>query len=134
MSVEIASHKTLATTVGGLFTCREGISLMKRKTVIRIAFAVGTIYIFLLLAPIAGFDPPRILGTITSQPQLVLRYLVIGLSNGAIFAIIALGYTMVYGIIQLINFAHGDVFMMSTFMALKPFLSTRRLLMVKLSR
>src|SRR5215213_8122734 len=35
-----------------------------------------------------------------------------GLSNGAIIALIALGYTLVYGIIELINFAHGDVFML----------------------
>ena len=37
-----------------------------------------------------------------------------GLSNGAIYAIIALGYTLVYGIIELINFAHGDLFMIGT--------------------
>ena len=37
-----------------------------------------------------------------------------GLSNGAIYALIALGYTLVYGIIELINFAHGDVFMIGT--------------------
>ena len=40
-----------------------------------------------------------------------------GLSNGAIWALIALGYTMVYGIIELINFAHGDVFMIGSFTA-----------------
>ena len=40
-----------------------------------------------------------------------------GISNGAIWALIALGYTMVYGIIQLINFAHGDVFMIGSFVA-----------------
>src|SRR5918912_847149 len=38
-----------------------------------------------------------------------------GLSNGAILALIAIGYTLVYGIIELINFAHGDVFMIGTF-------------------
>ena len=37
-----------------------------------------------------------------------------GLSNGAIYAIIALGYTLVYGIVELINFAHGDLFMIGT--------------------
>jgi branched-chain amino acid transport system permease protein len=37
-----------------------------------------------------------------------------GLTNGAIYALIALGYTLVYGIIELINFAHGDVFMWGT--------------------
>src|SRR3954468_23769595 len=40
-----------------------------------------------------------------------------GLSNGAIWALIALGYTLVYGIIELINFAHGDVFMIGSFIA-----------------
>ena len=38
-----------------------------------------------------------------------------GLTSGAIYALIALGYTMVYGIIELINFAHGDVFMVGVF-------------------
>src|SRR3954449_9957190 len=40
---------------------------------------------------------------------------VAGISNGAIWALIALGYTLVYGIIELINFAHGDVFMIGSF-------------------
>ncbi len=40
------------------------------------------------------------------------------LSLGAIYALIALGYTMVYGIIELINFAHGDVFMVGSFVAM----------------
>jgi branched-chain amino acid transport system permease protein len=40
-----------------------------------------------------------------------------GVSNGAIWALIALGYTLVYGIIELINFAHGDVFMLGSFTA-----------------
>ena len=43
--------------------------------------------------------------------------LIDGLSNGAIWALIALGYTLVYGIIELINFAHGDVFMLGSFIA-----------------
>jgi branched-chain amino acid transport system permease protein len=40
-----------------------------------------------------------------------------GLSNGAIWSLIALGYTLVYGIVELINFAHGDVFMIGSFVA-----------------
>jgi branched-chain amino acid transport system permease protein len=43
--------------------------------------------------------------------------LVQGISNGAIWALIAVGYTLVYGIIELINFAHGDNFMLGTFVA-----------------
>src|SRR3954454_16361902 len=40
-----------------------------------------------------------------------------GLSNGSIIALVAIGYTLVYGIIELINFAHGDVFMIGSFTA-----------------
>src|SRR5205823_8255333 len=41
-----------------------------------------------------------------------------GLSAGAIYALVALGYTMVYGVLRLINFAHSEVFMVGTFSAL----------------
>src|ERR687886_842241 len=50
--------------------------------------------------------------------EAVLQVLLIGLANGAVFALIALGYTLVYGIIELINFAHGDVFMLGSFLSL----------------
>jgi branched-chain amino acid transport system permease protein len=40
-----------------------------------------------------------------------------GISNGAIWALVAIGYTLVYGIIELINFAHGDVFMIGSFVS-----------------
>lgn len=52
---------------------------------------------------------------------LVLQLLVVGVSVGAIYALIALGYTMVYGIIELINFAHGDIFMIGTLVAISIF-------------
>jgi len=48
----------------------------------------------------------------------ILQVIIIGLSNGLIFALVALGYTLVYGIIELINFAHGDLFMLGSFVAL----------------
>lgn len=44
-----------------------------------------------------------------------IQHLINGLSLGSIYALIALGYTMVYGILQLINFAHSDVYMMGAF-------------------
>src|SRR6266446_1019701 len=44
--------------------------------------------------------------------------LILGLTDGAIFALVALGYTMVYGIIELINFAHGDIFTVGGFIGL----------------
>lgn len=57
----------------------------------------------------------------------LLQQLINGLSLGAVYALIALGYTMVYGVLRFINFAHGDVFMVGAFSGmyvgrwLKPF-------------
>ncbi len=45
----------------------------------------------------------------------LLQHLVNGLSLGTVYALIALGYTMVYGVLKLINFAHGDVYMVGAF-------------------
>jgi len=53
-----------------------------------------------------------------SNPPFFLQIFIYGVANGAIFALIALGYTMVYGIIELINFAHGDIFTLGAFIAL----------------
>ncbi len=55
------------------------------------------------------------------SPRSLIATLVIGVTDGAIYALIALGYTMVYGIIELINFAHGDVFTLGAFIALPLF-------------
>src|SRR5438552_508197 len=49
---------------------------------------------------------------------VLLQQLINGISRGSVYALIALGYTMVYGIIELINFAHGDVFMLGSFTAI----------------
>ena len=46
-----------------------------------------------------------------------------GISNGAIWALVAIGYTLVYGIVELINFAHGEVFMIGSFISAAFFLS-----------
>src|SRR5437016_8525383 len=50
--------------------------------------------------------------------EQVIQILLIGIANGSIIALVALGYTLVYGIIELINFAHGDVFMIGTMVSL----------------
>src|SRR6185312_5597923 len=50
--------------------------------------------------------------------DVILQVLIFGLANGAVVALIALGYTLVYGIIELINFAHGDVYMVGAMFAL----------------
>jgi len=70
-------------------------------------------------------DDPQRQGQLreSTEPEVLglhdlLQQLVNGLSLGAIYALIALGYTMVYGIIELINFAHGDVYTLGTFFSL----------------
>ena len=50
-----------------------------------------------------------------------LQQLINGLTLGAVYGLIAIGYTMVYGIIGMINFAHGDIFMVSAFIAVTAF-------------
>ncbi len=50
-----------------------------------------------------------------SNPTLLVQNILDGLKLGFVYALIALGYTMVYGIVKLINFAHGDVFMVGAF-------------------
>lgn len=47
--------------------------------------------------------------------QLFLQQLVNGLTLGSVYALIALGYTLIYGVLQLLNFAHGDVYMIGAF-------------------
>lgn len=54
----------------------------------------------------------------TSPLAALVETVLTGLANGSLIAVIALGYTLVYGIVELINFAHGDVFMMGSFAAL----------------
>jgi branched-chain amino acid transport system permease protein len=53
-----------------------------------------------------------------ASPGQFVSQLLIGITNGAIISLIALGYTLVYGIIELINFAHGDNFMIGSFVGL----------------
>ncbi|GAB6157388.1 branched-chain amino acid ABC transporter permease [Desulfotomaculum varum] len=48
--------------------------------------------------------------------EVFLQQLINGISLGSIYALIALGYTMVYGIVQLINFAHGDIYMVGAYL------------------
>jgi branched-chain amino acid transport system permease protein len=53
--------------------------------------------------------------------EILVQQTINGLTRGSVFALVALGYTMVYGIIELINFAHGDVFMLGLFISLAYF-------------
>lgn len=69
-----------------------------------LAIAIILIVVMLALAAAQGTNP--------------LDVLIAGLALGSLYAVVALGYTMVYGIIELINFAHGDVFAFGTFASL----------------
>ena len=55
--------------------------------------------------------------------EYFVQQLIIGITLGSIYGLIAIGYTMVYGIIGMINFAHGDIFMVGAFIALIAFLA-----------
>ena len=50
--------------------------------------------------------------------EYFLQQLINGVTLGSIYGLIAIGYTMVYGIIGMINFAHGDIFMVGAFLSL----------------
>lgn len=67
---------------------------------------IGAIVITLIIAV-------WVIINIIESPQQFAQVAVLGLRNGLLYALIALGYTLVYGIIELINFAHGDLFMLS---------------------
>src|SRR5690348_11436607 len=54
--------------------------------------------------------------------EVFLQQFINGITLGSIYGLIAIGYTMVFGIIGMVNFAHGDVFMVSAFIALIAFL------------
>jgi branched-chain amino acid transport system permease protein len=84
----------------------------------KLVFAAVGIYLLLFLGPVAGFDVRRIFYEVIKNPETLLQQLLIGIANGSIVAVIALGYTMVYGIVELVNFAHGDVYMLGAFTAL----------------
>lgn len=68
------------------------------------------------MALLVGF---MLLVVMFQNPSKFFELTTIGISNGALIALIALGYTMVYGIIELINFAHADVFMIGAMLAMQ---------------
>ena len=70
--------------------------------------------VFLAILPVAfGLHDLIAHGSLTRIAENLKN----GISNGAIWALVAIGYTLVYGIIELINFAHGDVFMIGSFVS-----------------
>jgi branched-chain amino acid transport system permease protein len=77
---------------------------------------VGLVLVLALLAWLAV--------NLVKTPWDFLEITLIGVTVGAIYALVALGYTLVYGILELINFAHGDVFMLGAMMAATLTVST----------
>ena len=75
----------------------------------RVVYVLGIV----LLAGLGLF----LLYKAVTAPAQFANAVVSGINNGALYALVALGYTMVYGIIELINFSHGDLFMLSTIFA-----------------
>lgn len=74
---------------------------------------IGQSFLLLLAAVVV-----YILATnLIKDPPLFAQFVLSGLQLGFVYALIALGYTMVYGIVKLINFAHGDVFMVGAFVS-----------------
>ena len=66
-----------------------------------------------------------LLVNLVKEPADFFQIAIVGLTNGSVYALIALGYTLVYGILQLINFAHGDVFALGGLVALVHHLGVR---------
>jgi branched-chain amino acid transport system permease protein len=86
----------LATVVGALRQTRLALSGQLGSWMF---YGIGIAAFVLLVLP-----------RVFQNPTFFLQTLLLGLTDGSFYALIALGYTMVYGIIELINFAHGDVF------------------------
>jgi branched-chain amino acid transport system permease protein len=73
----------------------------------RVSQALTTFFTWVIVGGIGLL----LLGNLVKTPAQFISVMLLGITFGAIYALVALGYTLVYGIIELINFAHGDVFM-----------------------
>ena len=79
---------------------------------------VGIIVYYTFLVAIQYLSSPNAPDALNNSIKTSAQQVANALVLGAIYALVALGYTMVYGIIELINFAHGDVFMVGAFISL----------------
>jgi branched-chain amino acid transport system permease protein len=96
-----ASNVSTTRTAVPLLRLREGVS------------RYGLIALLLVLPVAYGIQDISETGSLARLGNNLID----GLSNGAIWALVAIGYTLVYGIVELINFAHGEVFMIGSFVA-----------------
>jgi branched-chain amino acid transport system permease protein len=94
-------------------------SLTKLRRRVRLENTAGKVAGWLIVAGLAFW----ILANIVKSPSQFFAAFLTGVNNGALYALIALGYTMVYGIIELINFAHGDLFMLGTVVSANVFVN-----------
>src|SRR4051794_7874956 len=85
----------------------------RRSARVRFKEVAGPIVGYVILAGFAFW----VVWNFVSAPTQVLTSAIFGLNTGIIYALVALGYTLVYGIIELINFAHGDLFMLGTLLS-----------------
>ncbi|NBO25268.1 MAG: branched-chain amino acid ABC transporter permease [Actinobacteria bacterium] len=83
----------------------SGVARKKKVTFSSILMKVSMVLIIAVAVYWLGLN-------LTNDPKQFAQVTVNGLNNGLLYALIALGYTLVYGIIELINFAHGDLFML----------------------
>jgi len=87
---------------------------MATQTAVRSRIAVSATVQRVSAAVILAGVSAWLIWNLIAAPAQFFTVGIQGLSNGALYALIALGYTLVYGIIELINFAHGDLFMLGT--------------------
>ncbi len=83
------------------------------RAVRRFLSSYGLILVLLAMPVAFGIQDLRTEGDLSRLANNLLD----GLSNGSVWALVAIGYTLVYGIVELINFAHGEVFMIGSFVA-----------------
>ena len=108
---------TTASAMSG--TTRRRPSLGRWRGVIAVVVTIVGAYLLIYLGVIysaANLVPPQTLSLNAALSQAQQQF-INAITIGGIYALIALGYTMVYGIIELINFAHGDVFMVGSFVS-----------------
>jgi branched-chain amino acid transport system permease protein len=86
---------------------------VQRKPKVRLGPFIERILSYVVLGLIVVW----VVANLVASPNRFVGSALVGLQNGMLYALVALGYTMVYGIIELINFAHGDLFMLTTIVA-----------------
>ena len=87
--------------------------VMHRRTIATIRRYFTAFSLVVILAGVGYW----LISSLITHPALFASSTIVGLQNGTLYALVALGYTLVYGIIELINFAHGDLFMLGTLFA-----------------